>query len=258
MTTNRKKMVAGNWKMHNDQTAALGLCREIVQILNDEKRNDAEVVLFPPFTALSAMNKLLNGGGGIQLGAQNMHHEDKGAYTGEISGGMLTSVGCGFVLIGHSERRQYFAESNSFLNQKCHAAFRHGLCPVFCVGERLEERESGVMWEVLSSQIKEGLAGVSASSPRFIVAYEPVWAIGTGKTASADQAQEVHAFIRSTLGELITPEIAMQVTLLYGGSVKPDNAGELFSKPDIDGGLIGGAALDARSFCEIVKSCPAS
>lgn len=250
----RRNIVAGNWKMNKDYNEALGLVTEIKGIIKDEVRNNAEVILFPPFVSLSAIAKNLEGNN-IAVGAQNMHQADAGAYTGEISAQMLKSVGCTHVIVGHSERRQYFAEENEVLNQKIIKALSNGLIPIYCVGETLEERESGDFWEVLQRQIWEGLEGVDENIDpnNLIIAYEPVWAIGSGKTASTDQAQDVHSFIREELEKMFGAEIASNIRILYGGSVKPENAKELFSAPDIDGGLIGGAALKSRDFCEIVK-----
>lgn len=253
--TKRKMLVAGNWKMNNGLEASLGLTSEIKGILNDEKRNQASVVLIPPFISLSAMHKLLSGND-ISLGAQNMHEQINGAYTGEISATMLQSVGCSYVLVGHSERRQYFGENNALLNKKLHSALSNGLIPIYCVGESLAEREEGSFWEILASQITEGMAGLDPliDGEKVVIAYEPVWAIGTGKTASAAQAQEVHAFIRQTVANSFGGDLAASIRILYGGSVKPDNAESLFSQPDIDGGLIGGAALNSRDFCNIVHA----
>jgi triosephosphate isomerase len=251
----RKKVVAGNWKMNKDLQESLGLTTEIKGMVKDEVRNDAEIILFPPFISLSALSKNLEGNERIKLGAQNMHQEDSGAFTGEVSASMLKSVGCKYVIIGHSERRQYFGESNELLNLKVKKAIQFDLIPVYCIGETLEERESGFFWDVLSKQIEVGLMGLdNAIAEKIIIAYEPVWAIGTGKTASTAQAQEVHLFVRNQLKTLFGTTFAENVRILYGGSVKPENAFELFSAPDIDGGLIGGAALKSRDFCEIVKS----
>ncbi|MCO6495093.1 MAG: triose-phosphate isomerase [Bacteroidetes bacterium] len=251
----RRKIVAGNWKMNNDLNEALGLVTEIKGIVKDEVRNDAEIILFPPYISLASIAKNIEKHP-ILLGAQNVHQENVGAYTGEISVSMLKSVGCSYVIIGHSERRQYFSEDNELLNLKIKRAISGGLVPIYCIGETLEERENGDFWDVLKTQLWEGLEGISAeiAPEKMVIAYEPVWAIGTGKTASTEQAQDVHSYIREELAEIFSPETAAQIRILYGGSVKPDNAKELFSAPDIDGGLIGGASLKSRDFCEIIKA----
>ncbi|WFB36600.1 triose-phosphate isomerase [Kiritimatiellota bacterium B12222] len=248
----RKKIIAGNWKMNKTVSEAENLAGAIKRDLDSEAKVD--VVLCPPFTAISAVSQAVSGTQ-IAVGAQNMHYEASGAYTGEISAEMLREQYCRYVILGHSERRQYFGETDESVNKKTVAALAAGLKPIVCVGETLEEREADKIEDVIRTQINGGLAGLSeADFKNIVIAYEPVWAIGTGKTASPEQAQEVHAFIRSLLVELSSQATADTVRIQYGGSMKPGNAAELLSKPDIDGGLIGGAALDATSFIGIVKA----
>jgi triosephosphate isomerase len=254
----RNKIVAGNWKMNKTLEEALGLVTEIKGMVKDEVRNDAEIIVFPPFISLASIVKNVENYP-IQVGAQNMHHLDSGAYTGEVSASMIKSTGCSHVIIGHSERRQFFSEDNELCNLKIKSALQAGLIPIYCVGETLEERESGDFWEVLKTQLWEGLEGIdeSVNPNAVVIAYEPVWAIGTGKTASTQQASDVHGFLREELATMVSADFAAGVRILYGGSVKPDNAPELFAAPDIDGGLIGGAALKSRDFCEIIKAAKA-
>ena len=247
----RKPIVAGNWKMNKS-------IDEAKQLTSDIKRDLAEclqvdVVLCPPFTALKAVGDVISGSV-IKLGAQNMHWEKEGAFTGEISPTMLRDVYCHYVIIGHSERRAYFHETDENVNRKVKAALAVSLRPIVCVGETLEQRKTDQTKRIIEKQVREGLSGVGDEMSNVVVAYEPVWAIGTGLTATPAQAQEVHAFIRGILANLFGEHSAASVRIQYGGSVKPSNAKELFSAPDIDGGLIGGAALDARSFVEIVKA----
>jgi len=248
----RKPIVAGNWKMNKTVAEAIDLAGAIKRDLAGCK--DVDIVLCPPFTALKAVSDVITGTH-IDLGAQNMHWEKSGAYTGEISAEMLREVYCHYVILGHSERRAYFGETDAIVNKKTKAALEGNLTPIVCVGETLQERESGKMNDVISTQVRGSLVGLT---PRqlvdSVIAYEPVWAIGTGKTASPEQAQEVHAFIRSVLQDMADQAVAQSVRIQYGGSVKPSNARELFSLPDIDGGLIGGAALEARSFIDIVQA----
>ncbi len=248
----RKKIIAGNWKMNKTVSEAEALSAAIKRELDTEAKVD--VVLCPPFTAISAVSQAVSGTQ-IAVGAQNMHFEPSGAYTGEISAQMLREQYCRYVILGHSERRQYFGETDAGVNKKTVAALAAGLKPIVCVGETLEEREAGKIEEVITTQINGSLAGISeADLKNVVVAYEPVWAIGTGKTASPEQAQDVHAMIRGLIASLCSQSAADAVRIQYGGSMKPDNAAELLSKPDIDGGLIGGAALDALSFIAIVKA----
>ena len=248
----RKIIIAGNWKMSNDLTQTEKLIVDLKNLLQNEKPN-CDVVVCPPYTSLSEASKLLKGSQ-IKLGAQNMHFEENGAFTGEVSALMLKSVGCEYVIIGHSERRHIFGESNEMINKKIKKALSAGLKPIFCVGELLEERENGTTNDVVKKQILKGLAEISADDMKnIIVAYEPVWAIGTGKTASPAQAQEVHEFIRDLIEITYSLEIANDLVIQYGGSVKPDNAKELISQKDIDGALVGGACLKADSFMGIIK-----
>ena len=248
----RKIIIAGNWKMNNDLTQTEKLIVDLKNLLQNEKPN-CDVVVCPPYTSLSEASKLLKGSQ-IKLGAQNMHFEENGAFTGEVSALMLKSVGCEYVILGHSERRHIFGESNEMINKKIKKALSAGLKPIFCVGELLEERENGTTNDVVKKQILKGLAEISADDMKnIIVAYEPVWAIGTGKTASPAQAQEVHEFIRDLIEITYSLEIANDLVIQYGGSVKPDNAKELISQKDIDGALVGGACLKADSFVGIIK-----
>jgi triosephosphate isomerase len=247
----RIPIVAGNWKMNKTVEASLQLIAELLPLLRDVK--GVETVLCPPFTSLQAAGKALQGSS-VALGGQDMHWENSGAFTGEVSAEMLLTTGCRYVILGHSERRTYFGETDETVNRKTRAALKAGLLPIVCVGETLQERQGGVTQQVVGRQVRKGFEGIEAADlPKIVVAYEPVWAIGTGQTATPEQAQEVHAFTRSILSELYGGGAA-SVRIQYGGSVKADNAAELFSKPDIDGGLIGGAALQAASFCAIVKA----
>lgn len=248
----RNIVIAGNWKMNNDLKESEKLIVELKNLLLNEKPN-CDVIVCPPFTSLSEASKLLKGSA-IKLGAQNMHFEDNGAFTGEVSASMLKSVGCEYVIIGHSERRHILGETDEVINKKIKKALAAGLKPIFCVGELLEERESGTTNDVVKRQILKGLEGVSSDDMKnIIVAYEPVWAIGTGKTASPAQAQEVHEFIRDLIEIGFSLEVANDLVIQYGGSVKPDNAKELISQKDIDGALVGGACLKADSFIGIIK-----
>lgn len=248
----RKKIVAGNWKMNNTKAEAAALIAGVKAELG--AFDAVETVVCVPFTGLDTVAAALQGTP-IGLGAQNVHWEKNGAFTGEISAAMLVEAGCRYVIVGHSERRQYFGETDATVNQRTRAALAAGLLPIVCVGETLAERESGRTESVIERQIRQGLVGLQAADwTRLVVAYEPVWAIGTGKTASTAQAQEAHAFIRRLLGELAGPAVAATIRIQYGGSMKPENAKELMAQPDIDGGLIGGASLKAKSFVEIVKA----
>lgn len=253
----RKKIIAGNWKMNLSPEKGLELSSEIKGMVRDEVDTHVEVVLCPTFVHLAPVKGLLKRDSMIKLGAQNCHFEDCGAFTGEISPETLRNLECSYVIIGHSERRQYFHEDNALLAKKCSAVLKHQMHPIYCVGETLKEREEGRAFEVVQTQLQEGLFHLSANEMlNVVVAYEPVWAIGTGKTASAEQAQDMHAHIRRVMAAYYGKELAEKISILYGGSVKPGNAGELFQQPDIDGGLIGGAALESRSFTEIAKSLP--
>ncbi len=246
----RKPIVAGNWKMNKTASAAGPLAAAVVK---EVAGVEAEVVLCPTFIALGAASAAIRGSA-VKLGAQNLHWEKDGAFTGEISADMLKDAGCTHVIVGHSERRAYFHETDADVNRKTQAALAAGLTPIVCVGETLVERESNRMETVIRRQVLEGLAGLGTGLGSVVVAYEPVWAIGTGRTASPAQAQEVHALIRALLTEMGGAAVAQTIRIQYGGSVKAANAAELFAQPDIDGGLIGGAALDAVSFGAIVKA----
>lgn len=244
--------VAGNWKMNTDLVTARSLARDVVEAVGDP--GDVRVVVCPPYISLHDVSEVVRNTP-VDLGAQNVHQEESGAFTGEVSAAMLRSVGCRFVIIGHSERRQYFGESEQTVNAKIKQARAHDLRPIVCVGETLEERKSNRAQDVVGSQLEGALAGITVESPEELtIAYEPVWAIGTGETATPEQAQEMHAFIRDRLAETYGASKARQIEILYGGSVKPDNAAELFEKGDVDGGLIGGASLKAEDFAAIVAA----
>ncbi len=248
----RKKIIAGNWKMNKTVEEAVELAKAIKLELADCK--EVDVVLCPPFTALKAVSDMVSETL-INVGSQNMSSEDEGAYTGEISSTMLKELFVRYVILGHSERREYYKENDFWINKKVIKALEKNLRPILCVGEKLEDRESGNTEAVVEVQVREGLKDVSASAyTELVIAYEPVWAIGTGKVATSEQAQDVHAFIRGIVKDMVGAEAADAVRIQYGGSMKPDNAPELLSQPDIDGGLIGGAALDAASFFGIVKA----
>lgn len=248
----RKIIIAGNWKMNKDNHEAV----ELVNLLKREVSDitDVDIIVCPPFTALSDLSDVLTDSN-IAIGAQNCYWEDAGAFTGEISPVMLKALEIPYVIIGHSERRQFFGETDETVNKRVRAALKHGLIPIVCVGENLDERESGKTFDVIKTQAENGLKGFSPDEVReMIIAYEPVWAIGTGKTATPQQAQEVHKYIRDLLKGLFGAEAAEAVRIQYGGSVKPDNAGELLSQPDIDGALVGGASLKTQDFSAIIKS----
>ncbi|MGI6494749.1 MAG: triose-phosphate isomerase [Kiritimatiellia bacterium] len=251
----RRKIIAGNWKMNKNATEA----RELVAAIRRELGDAAlpvEVVVCPPATDLRDAADALQGCGSVALGAQNVHWAESGAYTGEISAAMLTDLGVTHVIVGHSERRQYFGETDATVNRRAKAALAAGLVPIVCVGETLDERDAGEVEEVIVRQINEGLRDLGGDLGKLVIAYEPVWAIGTGRTATPDQAEEVHALIRKTLAALpgACGRRADSTRIQYGGSMKPGNAAELMAKPDIDGGLIGGASLQADSFASIVRA----
>ncbi len=247
----RKPLIAGNWKMFKTCAEAVETARQLMDLVADI--SDTEVMIAPPFTALTPVAEILKESR-ILLGAQNLHWEKEGAFTGEISPLMLVSAGCQYVIIGHSERRQYFGETDHSVNKKINAANNNGLIPVFCIGESEKERESGQTFSVLDKQVKKGLEAFFADNLKtLVIAYEPVWAIGTGKTATSDQAQEVHQFLRSLVGKLFGETLAKSIRILYGGSVKPGNISELMARQDIDGALVGGASLDAETFSKIVQ-----
>lgn len=247
----RTPIIAGNWKMNTVVNEAKALVEALKDLVSNVK--DVEVVVCPPFISLTAVRDVI-AGSNIELGAQNVYWEKSGAFTAEVSAPMLTSVGCTYVIIGHSERRTYFNETDETVNKRIFAALDEGLKPIVCVGETLEEREAEKTFDVIKTQISGGLANLSQEQmTSVVIAYEPVWAIGTGKTATKEQAQEVHAFIRKLLAELFGEATAEATRIQYGGSVKPENASELMNQPDIDGALVGGAALKADSFEKIVK-----
>lgn len=249
----KKKIVAGNWKMNLEYEEGISLFSEIVNMVKDERKGDQVAVICAPFIHLNSLAKL--GGSIVHIGAQNCHQKESGAYTGEISAKMIKSVGCEYVIIGHSERRQYFAETDALLAEKTSIALKNGLTPIFCIGETLDERNNGTYFDVLKTQLEQGLFDLSSEDfKKIVIAYEPVWAIGTGLTATSEQAQEVHAFIRKEAAAKYSEEIAENTTILYGGSCNPKNAAELFSQKDIDGGLIGGASLKSRDFVDIIKA----
>ncbi|MCX6139079.1 MAG: triose-phosphate isomerase [Ignavibacteriales bacterium] len=248
----RKKIIAGNWKMNKD-------VEESAQLLEELKKQTlapgVTAIVCPPYTSLTEAVRILKGSS-IQLGAQDVSLQDDGAYTGEISIRMLKSAGCSYVIVGHSERRQYFKESDELINAKAKKVLANGLTPIVCVGETLQEREGGITEKIVTTQVKGVMAGIPAEdAAKVIIAYEPVWAIGTGKTASPAQAQEVHKLIRTLLTSLYSATVADEIVVQYGGSVKPDNAKELLSQLDIDGALVGGACLKADSFAAIVNAC---
>ncbi|MCX7798363.1 MAG: triose-phosphate isomerase [Melioribacter sp.] len=249
----RTKIVAGNWKMNNDINSSITLINDIKNGLAQKELN-VKVVICPPFTSLSIASELIKNTP-IKLGAQNMYFEKSGAFTGEISPLMLKSVGCEYVILGHSERRTIFGETNQLINKKIKSAVDNGLKPIFCIGETLEERELGKTFEVVETQIREGLQGISETElSDLIIAYEPVWAIGTGKNATPEQAEEVHLFIRDLISKIYSQKFAENLIIQYGGSVKPENSKDLMSKPNIDGALVGGACLIADSFIKIIES----
>jgi triosephosphate isomerase len=247
----RKKIVAGNWKMNTLLKEGMELAKA-VEKLEHEKTSDALVIIAPPYTHLSRVKDMINN---VKLAAQNCASESSGAFTGEVSPAMLVSVGVEYVILGHSERRSYYNEDNDLLNKKVKLALNSGLKPIYCCGEVLEERESGSHFKVVKEQIEAGLKGLTADQMKdVVIAYEPVWAIGTGVVATAGQAQEMHHQIRGFLAGMFDGRVAGEISILYGGSCKPSNAAELFSNPDVDGGLIGGAALKAEEFIAIVNA----
>lgn len=248
----RKNIVAGNWKMNTTLQEGVELANDVNNLLKEKKHN-CDVIVCVPFTHLTSVHGIIDSEV-LGLGAENCSEHAKGAYTGEVSASMVKSTGAQYVILGHSERRQYFGENNEQLLAKTRLALENGLAPIFCVGEVLEERENGTYNDVVSSQVEALFELTSEEFGKIILAYEPVWAIGTGKTATAEQAQDMHAHIRKVIEEKYGKEVADNTSILYGGSCKPGNAKELFSKPDVDGGLIGGAALDAESFMGIVEA----
>lgn len=248
----RKTIIAGNWKMYKTINEAIELANGLKRELFKVDLAAMDVVLCPVFTALSEVAEVLNETD-IKLGAQNLYWQDEGAFTGEVSPVMIKDAGCQFVIIGHSERRQFFGETNETVNNKIKAALKHGLTPIVCVGENLKERESNNTFKVIQNHVEGSLAGLTAEDMlKLVIAYEPVWAIGTGKTATPDQAQEVHKFIRDLLKKMYGEDLSNSVRIQYGGSVKPENIAEIMGKPDVDGALVGGASLKVDSFSSIV------
>ncbi len=248
----RKPFIAGNWKMNYGVNAGIELVRELKSSLSEYK--DLEIVIIPPFTHLYPMKKEINGTN-IKLGAQNMHWEEKGAFTGEISPLMLKEIGCSYVIIGHSERRKYFGETDEIVNLKAKSALTHGLYPIICIGETLEERERGLTFKVVEKQLRVSIDGFGAEDLiKTVIAYEPVWAIGTGKNATPEQAEEVHSFIRNIINEKYGIENSNYAIIIYGGSVTMENAYSLLKMDNVDGFLVGGASLKAESFAGIVRN----
>lgn len=247
----RKNIVAGNWKMNTTLEEGVELASQVNDLLKSRKPN-CEVIICVPFTHLVSINGIIDEP--LKLGAENCSRHEKGAYTGEVSASMVKSTGASHVILGHSERRQYFGENNEELLEKTRLALANGLTPIFCVGEVLEERENGTYNEVVKSQVEALFSLDKSEFSKIIIAYEPVWAIGTGKTATSDQAQDMHKHIRNVIAEKYGEDLAQEISILYGGSCKPSNARDIFSKPDVDGGLIGGASLEAESFMGIVDA----
>ncbi|MBS4913780.1 MAG: triose-phosphate isomerase [Veillonella sp.] len=249
----RQQIIAGNWKMHTNLAEATILVEGLKQALS-ESTTDREVVVCPPFTGLSTVCDLAEDTA-IRVGAQNMHYEEKGAFTGEVSPVMVADLGCHYVILGHSERRQYFGETDELINKKIKAAFQNDIVPILCVGESLEQREANETQAFIDSQLEAGLVDLSAEQiGQMVIAYEPIWAIGTGKTATAEQAGEVCTAIRSKVNALFGQEAADAVRIQYGGSVKGSNAKEILSQPDIDGALVGGASLKVEDFMAIINA----
>ncbi len=247
----RTPLLAGNWKMHTTRSEAVALVDELLAQIAEVR--DRDVLVAPPFTALVPVAERLRGSR-VLLAGQNLHWEDRGAFTGEVSGPMLKDAGCTHVIIGHSERRQFFGDTDDAVARKAEAALRAGLIPIVCVGESLAEREAGATLTVVERQVRAGLARLEATAlPLVVLAYEPVWAIGTGRVATPEQAEEVHAAIRHILAEIANPSVAAAVRILYGGSVKADNVDALMRQADVDGALVGGASLKAGEFARIVR-----
>jgi triosephosphate isomerase len=248
----RKKIIAANWKMNITSSEAESYVSTFLREIQDQ--NGVEIVLAPPFTAIAKVSEMLGKTGNVKIGAQNMHPEKSGAFTGEISAAMLRDLYVRYVILGHSERRALFGETDAFISKKAKVAVEGNLRPIVCVGETLEQRDAGQVEKVLDTQVRGSLAGLSSTEmDEVVIAYEPVWAIGTGRTASPAQAQEAHAFIRSVLKDMHGEEVAGNIRIQYGGSVKPENTQDLMRQPDIDGALVGGASLDPRSFAEIIE-----
>ncbi|MEJ5364371.1 MAG: triose-phosphate isomerase [Desulfosoma sp.] len=252
MSTNvRRPLMAANWKMHLSIAEGVSFIAKLHEIVGNPP--DREVLIAPPFTHLWPLREPM-AAAGFSLAAQNCHWEAQGAYTGEVSLAMIAETGCRYVIVGHSERRHIFGESDAWIGRKTAAALSRGVVPIVCIGEKIEEREAGLTEQVLRRQLAAGLEGISLDSPeKLVIAYEPVWAIGTGRTATPDLAQEAHAFVRQWLGDRFDKAVAMGIRILYGGSVKPDNVDDLMAQPDIDGALVGGASLEVASFARIVQ-----
>jgi len=251
----RQKIVAGNWKMNKTLQEATILASEVMGMVNDEVKGNVSVIFCVPFPYLLPVKNLVGNNNRISVAAQNCSEHESGAYTGEVSAQMLTSMGIPSVILGHSERRQYFGEDGKLLAKKIDIALKHGLTPIFCCGEPLEIREKGTHEQLIKQQVEESLFHLSSEGlQKIIVAYEPVWAIGTGKTATSQQAQDMHAVIRKHIAGKYGQAVANEISILYGGSVNAANAKELFANADVDGGLVGGASLKSREFTEIVKS----
>jgi len=249
----RKPIIAGNWKMNKTPSEAVRLAKQLKVLVTDETARGVEVVVCPPFTALQAVGEVIKGSG-ILLGAQDVHWADEGAYTGEISALMLKDLSCQYVIVGHSERRQMFGETDADVRRKVDAVLSKGMGVIACVGETIEERRAGKTEEVVVREVRAIADGLTLAQPsRLVIAYEPIWAIGTGETATAEEANRVAGLIRQTLAELLGAETAKAVRIQYGGSVKPENIGAFMRESEIDGALVGGASLDASSFAEIVR-----
>lgn len=249
----RNPLIVGNWKMYKTIQETIDFCARLKSKLAREDSKRVEVAIAPPFTALDAAAQALKGSS-ISVSAQDVFWAESGAFTGEVSPKMLKDVGCGFAIVGHSERRQYFHETDDSVNRKAAALMKEGLVPIVCLGEALAERQGGVTFSVVEKQTREGLKGLAIENPKnFVIAYEPVWAIGTGQTATPQQAQEVQAFIRDLLSEIFSNQLAQEVRILYGGSVKPETISDLMAMADVDGALVGGASLGVDSFVQIIK-----
>ena len=247
----RKPLIAGNWKLFKTIPEALTLVDGLKKNLAGV--SEREILVCPPFTALYAVAQALKSSN-ISVGSQNIFWEKKGAFTGEVAPDMLVDAGCKYAIVGHSERRQYFGETDETVNKRMKAAFAAGLVPIVCIGEMLAEREGGTTFKVIERQIKNGIAGLSPEQAKtLVIAYEPVWAIGTGKTATPQQAEEVHAYIRKLYSQMYSETAAGSIRILYGGSVKPDNVSEIMKQPNVDGALVGGASLETESFAKLVK-----
>ena len=250
-TKKRIPLIAGNWKMHKTVSESVAFVRALEK--NCAGVDGREILVCPPFTSLSSVKAVVEGTK-IMLGAQNLHWETQGAFTGEVSGPMLKEIGCHYVIVGHSERRQYFGETDQTVNKKMKAIFQYGMVPIVCVGETLKEREDGSQFKVVERQVREGTSGLNPKEvSSLVIAYEPVWAIGTGRNATPQIAEEMHAFIRKTYGEIVGANAAQEARILYGGSIKPENIDSLMAQEDIDGGLIGGASLKVEDFTSIIK-----